>query len=363
MGLHILKKLILIGVVLPGSIQDVFAYEEEAYIALKGNNNYYKEINLNRNLTNDSYAFLKEYSMNENHNKYIVKVENSYSLRPNPNRLNTIDSKLSLIDHEDNSYDFLKQLSTNQAIKEADFSAKDNELIPERLGTNYRNKPLLKKKSRKNNRNNIYIAAKGGGIVPANLRGENLADFGWFGHLFDIEADLKAGKTYGLSIGKKLNRWRLEGSITQGEIALAKTMNASTYFGYVATEIPKKTNLKINSYMLNLFRDIKFNSTNKVYPYLGVGAGIHDIKLDPLEFDLDIGGNYNFSRFSNVLFGYNLKGGINYELTKRYSMFTEASFNRINSFDLGSPQSGTRDYVRIHPIKYVNLMTGIRYDF
>ena len=363
MGLKSIKETILLGIILLGSIPEVLSSEEETYIALKGNNNYYKEINLNRNYTNDSYAFLKEYSKNENHNKHIVKVENSYSFRPNPNRLNTIDSKLSSIDQEDTSYDFLKQLSTNQSIKDTNSIAKGNDLIPKVSDKDYLVKSHGRKKISKNNRNNFYIAAKGGAIVPANLRVENQAEFAWFGHLFDLEADLKAGKTYGLSIGKKLNRWRLEGSITKGEIALPKTINASTYFGYIATEIPKKTNLKVNSYMLNLFRDIKFNSTNKVYPYLGVGAGIHDIKLDPLEFDLDIGGNYNFSRLSKVLFAYNLKGGINYELTKRYSMFTEASFNRINSFDLGRPQSGSPDYLRIDPLKYVNLMTGIRYDF
>ncbi len=362
MGLHILKKLILIGVVLPGSIQDVFAYEEEAYIALKANNNYYKEINLNSIHTNNSYAFLKEYSKNENHNKHIVKVENSYALSPNLNRLNTIDSKLLSIDQEDNPYDFLKQLSTNQSIKDTNSIAKGNDLKPKVSDKNYLVKSHGIKKISKNNRNNFYIAAKGGAIVPANLRVENQAEMWWFGQLFDLDADLKAGKTYGLSIGKKLNRWRLEGSITKGEIALPETINASGYFGYIATEIPKKTNLKVNSYMLNLFRDIKFNSTNKVYPYFGVGAGINDIKLDPLEINL-AGGNYNYPRLSKLLFTYNLKGGINYELTKRYSMFTEASFNRINSFDLGRPQSGTPDYLRIDPLKYVNLMTGIRYDF
>ena len=113
--------------------------------------------------------------------------------------------------------------------------------------------------------------------------------------------------------------------------------------------------------MLNLYRDIKFNPSHKLSPYIGVGAGLSNVKFDESEILIQ-SYPFKYEEFSGNLFSYNFKGGFNYQLSKRYSMFTEASFNKINSFKINNKFSGVAP-LEVDPSKSTNIMTGVRLDF
>ena len=115
----------------------------------------------------------------------------------------------------------------------------------------------------------------------------------------------------------------------QDPISYTKNTNWGTVRG--AVSVPQRPNLEVTSYMLNLYRDIKFNPSHKLSPYIGVGAGISNVKFDASEIMANTQ-RFKYEAFSGNLFSYNFIGGFNYELSKRYSMFTEASLNKINSF-------------------------------
>ncbi len=327
----------------------------------------------NDQIHNDRYDSRSSF-LNESDDRYgsrnsiLNEADDSYYLRGNrkevlPRHYNKMPINLK----KDTSYDFLSK-SIIKKKNDGNLIANDNSVIVEKSSKKHRHKTNGKKKRiRKYNGNNIYLAAKGGASFPANFKAKASHEIFGYKHIYNINGDLRNGETYELAIGKKLNRWRVEGAINksktnlQDPISYTRNTNWGTYRGGVSA--PQKPNLAITSYMLNLYRDIKFNPSHKLSPYIGVGAGISNVKFDASEVIAN-SQPFKYEAFSGNLFSYNFIGGFNYELSKRYSMFTEASFNKINSFETKNVSVHPSSFpLEVDPSKSTNIMTGIRLDF
>ncbi len=320
MNLKIIKIFISSGLVFLGTISNSFAQEESVAIFRKGDSYYFNSLNK------------KDRSYRRN-----MRVE---------------------MYQRDTSYDFLSK-SIIKKNTDGNLIANDNKAIVEKSSKNHRLKThRMERKLRKHNGNNIYLAAKGGASFPANFKGNSSEEVFGFTYPWSIHGELRNGATYELAIGKKLNRWRVEGAINKSKTNLQDPIRSSNNWSWVTA--PQRPNLEMTSYMLNLYRDIKFNPSHKLSPYIGVGAGLSNVKFDESEYNQS--SRYKYEEFSGNLFSYNFKGGFNYQLSKRYSMFTEASFNKINSFKINNKFSGVAP-LEVDPLKSTNIMTGIRLDF
>ena len=205
------------------------------------------------------------------------------------------------------------------------------------------------------------MAAKGGASFPSNFKGNSSEEVFGFTYPWSIHGELRNGATYELAIGKKLNRWRVEGAINKSKTNLQDPIRSSNNWSWVTA--PQRPNLEMTSYMLNLYRDIKFNPSHKLSPYIGVGAGISNVKFDASEIMANTQ-RFKYEAFSGNLFSYNFIGGFNYELSKRYSIFTEASLNKINSFETKNVTVHPSYFpLEVDPSKSINIMTGVRLDF
>lgn len=101
-------------------------------------------------------------------------------------------------------------------------------------------------------------------------------------------------------------------------------------------------NVSLRKYMFNLYHDFKFNDL-KIVPYVGGGIGFYQSEINGLfpEFFTSLGQELNgVNATSDFPFAYQVKAGVNYEMTQRTELFLGYCFFDGNSLDFAASPFG-----------------------
>ena len=104
--------------------------------------------------------------------------------------------------------------------------------------------------------------------------------------------------------------------------------------------------------MFNVYRD--FSTEKKFSPYVGVGIGNAHIEMK--DYTTTVAGtDVVVKDDGRSVFAWDIKGGVNYEVSDSSTLYSELSYQQTDEFD--------EDGINYDAIKVVNLMAGLRFKF
>jgi len=101
--------------------------------------------------------------------------------------------------------------------------------------------------------------------------------------------------------------------------------------------------VSLRKYMFNLYYDFNVKDS-KIKPYIGAGVGFYQSEINSL-FPEFFAGNLGLptsgvNTTSNFPFAYQLKAGVNYEMTQRTELYVGYCFFHGESLDFAAPPFG-----------------------
>ena len=192
-----------------------------------------------------------------------------------------------------------------------------------------------------------YVSVGAGNSFISDIEGDTTIS----GTKYDLTGEMDSAFAYDIGIGKHFNNWRLEASLGKMTPKMSK-VSAETGGSGVTSSISPKPEYDVTSYMFNVYRD--FSTEKKFSPYVGVGIGNAHIEMK--DYTTTVAGtDVAVTDDGRSVFAWDIKGGVNYEVSDSSTLYSELSYQQTDEFD--------EDGINYDAIKVVNLMAGLRFKF
>lgn len=191
-----------------------------------------------------------------------------------------------------------------------------------------------------------YVSVGAGNSFISDIEGDTTIS----GTKYDLTGEMDSAFAYDIGIGKHFNNWRVEASFGKTNPKMSK-LSASTGGTGVTASISPKPEYEVTSYMFNVYRDF---SDGNFSPYVGVGIGRANIEMNDYTTNIE-GTDVAIVDDGRSLFTWDIKGGLNYEVTDSSTLFTEVAYQQMGEFD--------EDGINYDAIRAVNLKGGLRFKF
>tara|TARA_Y100000994_G_C15586725_1_gene398851 strand:- start:223 stop:873 length:651 start_codon:yes stop_codon:yes gene_type:complete len=168
---------------------------------------------------------------------------------------------------------------------------------------------------------------------------------------YDLKSDIESSFGYDIEFGKQIENWRLGLSYTHTSPKL-ENISATTGGVGATASISPKPSFDVDSIMFNVYRD--FPRDGKLSPYVGIGLGSTDIKLQTYTTTV-AGTDVAVIDDGRSLFSWDLKAGVTYDLSERADLYGELSYAQTGDFN--------EDGVNYDGIKSLQLGAGVKFNF
>jgi len=196
----------------------------------------------------------------------------------------------------------------------------------------------------------FYLSVGGGLLFPSDVEG-NLD-----GTTIDATFETDSTGMFSIGFGKEFNDLRFEINYLRATVESDSFKVTSGGTGVTASVTPSLES-KVNSYMLYGFKD--FTNDTKFTPYAGIGLGIASLSADDQTATVD-GTAYKLEGASETVFSYAFKGGVAYEIADKTSIFSEATYQNLSSYEVSEPGFETVNYDSSH---HFAVTAGIKFNF
>ena len=182
----------------------------------------------------------------------------------------------------------------------------------------------------------FYLSIGGGAAFPSDvtakapLNGEKKLTF-----------PTNTSGSYSAGFGYDFSSWRLEFNYANSTIHADKvTIKTTAGAGVGHSSSVPNFKQKINSYMGFAYVDVVNES--KFTPYAGAGLGVARISTEDMK--TSIIGAANTAGDEKTVFSYAFKAGLDYEIAKNTSIFTEATYQNFASHKAKESNKATVSY-------------------
>ena len=163
--------------------------------------------------------------------------------------------------------------------------------------------------------------------------------------------------SYSAGLGYDFSRWRLEFNYSN-PIIQADKVTITTVAGAAVSPSSSVPNFKqnIKSYMGFAYLDLVNES--KWTPYAGAGLGVATISTE--EMKTSVVGASNTAGDEKAVFSYALKAGLDYEIAKNTSIYTEATYQNFASHKVNETSKATVSY---DSSDHLAVTAGLKFNF
>ena len=186
----------------------------------------------------------------------------------------------------------------------------------------------------------------------------------------DVEGDTTLGGTkydatfpsdntsmYSIGVGKEFDTFRVEFNYSAATVETDSISLTSGGNGVTATISPNLES-DVKSYMVYGFKDFK-NETNNISPYFGVGLGFSTLSAKDQTASV-AGTAYSLEGGEESVFTFALKGGITYPISENTSLYSEAMYQNLASYEVSEPGYETVNY---DSNSFFAVTAGLKFNF
>ena len=200
--------------------------------------------------------------------------------------------------------------------------------------------------------NDFYLSVGGGIAFPSDVEGDSTIS----GTKYDAVFPTDSTGLYSIGIGKEFNDYRVEFNIAAATVDTDSITVTSGGNGVTASISPNLES-DVMSYMVYGFRD--FNNEAKFSPYFGVGLGVSSLSAKDQTATVS-GTALSLKGAEESVFTFALKGGVTYPIAENTSLYSEAIYQNLASYQVAEAGYETVNY---DSTNFFGITAGLRFNF
>ena len=198
----------------------------------------------------------------------------------------------------------------------------------------------------------FYLSIGGGIAFPNDVEGDTTVS----GTKYDATFPTDNTGLYSIGIGKEFNDYRVEFNYAAATVE-TDSVTVTTGGNGVTASISPNLESDVKSYMVYGFKD--FENESKFSPYFGIGLGFSSLSAKDQTATV-AGTALSLKGAEESVFTFALKGGVTYPIAENTSLYSEATYQNMSSYQVAEAGYETVNY---DSNNFFAITAGLRFNF